>query len=111
SFNSPITLIAGGYDKGSPFDELGIAIARKARRLILMGTTAAKIEEAVRRASEELMRGPSIIHARNLEHAAYLAASGAIPGEVVLLSPACASYDMFRNFQERGELFRVLAKR
>ena len=111
SFNGPITLIAGGYDKGSPFDELGLAIAKKARRLILMGTTAPKIEEAVRRASHELMRGPSIIHARNLEHAAFLAASGAIPGEVVLLSPACASYDMFRNFQERGELFRVLARK
>ncbi|HYG75227.1 MAG TPA: UDP-N-acetylmuramoyl-L-alanine--D-glutamate ligase [Planctomycetota bacterium] len=111
SFNGPITLIAGGYDKGSPFDELGIAIARKARRLILLGTTASKIEQAVLRASREMMKGPMIIHARNLEHAASLAASGVVPGEVVLLSPACASYDMFRNFQERGELFRALAQR
>jgi UDP-N-acetylmuramoylalanine--D-glutamate ligase len=111
SFTAPITLIAGGYDKGSPFDDLGDAIARKARRLILIGTTAKKIEEAVRRASQDLMKGPSIFHARDLEHAAYLAASGAIPGEVLLLSPACASYDMFRNFQERGELFRNIARR
>jgi len=65
----------------------------------------------VRRAAQEIMRGPSIHRARDLEHAAKLAASGALPGEVVLLSPACASYDMFRNFQERGEQFRALAKR
>lgn len=111
SFEGPITLIAGGYDKGSPFDELGIAIARKARRLILLGTTAPKIEEAVLRASREIMRGPAISHARDLEHAAQLAATGTMPSEVILLSPACASYDMFRNFQERGELFRLLARR
>ena len=111
SFEGPITLIAGGYDKGTPFDELGVAIARKARSLILIGTTAQKIKEAVQRASRDLMKGPAIIHARDLEHAAQLAATNAVPGEVVLLSPACASYDMFRNFQERGELFRLLARK
>ena len=111
SFHGPITLIAGGYDKGSPFDALGAAIAGKARRLILLGMTAAKIEEAVSRASRELLRGPQVLHARDLEHAMLLATEHALPGEVVLLSPACASYDMFRNFQERGELFRLLARR
>jgi len=111
SFEGPITLIAGGYDKGSPFDELGLSIAQRARRLIVMGVTAPKIEEAVRRASSELMRGPEILRARDLEHAMQLSMTDAVPNEVVLLSPACASYDMFRNFQERGELFRVLARR
>ena len=111
SFDGPITLIAGGYDKGSPFEELGMAIARKARRVILLGTTAPKIEEAVRRAAHEISRMPQILHARNLEHASELAAKDAVSGEAVLLSPACASYDMFRNFQERGELFRILARR
>ena len=111
SFDAPITLIAGGYDKGSPFDELAIAIVRKARRLILLGVTAPKIEEAVRRASYQYNRCPEILHARDLEHAALLASMDTLPGEAVLLSPACASYDMFRNFQERGELFRALAKR
>jgi UDP-N-acetylmuramoylalanine--D-glutamate ligase len=110
AFDAPITLIAGGYDKGSPFDDLGISIAQRARRLILMGTTAQKIEEAVRRASNELMRGPEILRARDLHHAMQLSVATAVPGEVVLLSPACASYDMFRNFQERGELFRALAR-
>ena len=111
SFEGPITLIAGGYDKGSPFEELGQAIARKARRVILLGATAPKIEEAIHRAAHELMRYPQVLHARNLEHASELAATDALPGECVLLSPACASYDMFRNFQERGEIFRVLARR
>jgi len=111
SFEGPVTLIAGGYDKGSPFEELGMAIAKKVRRLILLGTTAPKIEFAVRRSAHEIMKGPQILHARDLEHACQLAAAGSLPGEAVLLSPACASYDMFRNFQERGELFRVLARR
>jgi len=110
SFEGPITLIAGGYDKGSPFDELGVAIARKARRLILIGNTAAKIEEAVVRASRELARGPQICHARDLAEAARIAHEGSVAGEAVLLSPACASYDMFRNFEERGEIFRQLAQ-
>ena len=84
---------------------------RKTRRLILLGVTAKKIEFAVRRAAEQYRRCPEIFHARDLEHAAALAASDTVPGEVVLLSPACASFDMFRNFQERGELFRALATR
>ncbi|HEY3321054.1 MAG TPA: UDP-N-acetylmuramoyl-L-alanine--D-glutamate ligase [Planctomycetota bacterium] len=111
SFDGPITLIAGGSDKGTPFDELGLVIARKVRRLILLGVTAPKIEEAVVRASHELHRGPEIAHVRDLEQAAREAATGALAGEVVLLSPACASFDMFRNFQERGEVFSALARR
>ena len=110
SFRGPITLIAGGSDKGTPFGELGHVIARKVRRLILLGFTAAKIEEAVFRASAALSRGPQILHAQSLEEAATLAYAGALPGEVVLLSPACASFDMFRNFEERGNRFRRLAR-
>ncbi|MCY3020166.1 MAG: hypothetical protein NTW87_14205, partial [Planctomycetota bacterium] len=106
-----ITLIAGGSDKGCPFHALGAMIAAKVRRLVLMGVTAPKIQEAVMRAAQALQRGPAILHARDLEHATRIAASGTLPGEVVLLSPACASFDMFRNFEERGALFRVLAQR
>lgn len=112
SFDAPITLIAGGYDKGSPFDELAVAIVRKARRLILLGVTAKKIETAVLRAAAQFnCRCPQILHAKDLEQAALFATTACVPNEVVLLSPACASYDMFRNFQERGELFSALVKR
>lgn len=111
SFEGPITLIAGGYDKGTPFEELGRAIARKVRRVVLVGATAGKIEEAIARASGELMRGPQIARARNLEDAMKVVREGAVSGETVLLSPACASYDQYRNFQERGELFKTLARR
>lgn len=111
SFEGPITLIAGGYDKGTPFEDLGRAIARKARRVVLLGATAGKIEECISRASRELMRGPKIMRARNLEDAMKMVKEGSVSGEIVLLSPACASYDQFRNFQERGELFKQLAKR
>ncbi|MEI6236774.1 MAG: UDP-N-acetylmuramoyl-L-alanine--D-glutamate ligase [Planctomycetota bacterium] len=111
SFEGPITLIAGGSDKGSAYDELAVAIVRKARRLILLGVTAPKIEEAVLRAALQAKRCPEILRATSLEHAAALASTNTLPGEAVLLSPACASFDMFRNFQERGELFRALALR
>ena len=111
TFDGPITLIAGGSPKDTPFDELGVAIVRKVRRLILLGLTGPKIEAAVVAASEKLKCGPQILHARDLEHAAWLSATDALPGEVVLLSPASASFDMFRNFEERGDLFRVLARR
>ena len=111
SFDGPITLIAGGSDKGSAYDELAIAIVRKARRLILLGVTAAKIEAAVLKAAAQCNRCPEILRATSLEHAASMASTGTLPGEAVLLSPACASFDMFRNFQERGELFTALAQK
>jgi UDP-N-acetylmuramoylalanine--D-glutamate ligase len=110
SFHGPITLIAGGSDKGTPFDALGEAVARKVRRLILLGVTAPRIEEAVRRAGEKLGTLPEIRRVGSLEEATSLSCLGTEPGEVVLLSPACASFDMFRNFEERGNRFRDLAR-
>jgi UDP-N-acetylmuramoylalanine--D-glutamate ligase len=111
SFDGPITLIAGGSDKGCPYDELGKMIVRKVRRLVLLGLTAPRILEAVTRAAQALRRSPAIIHARDLDEAVRAASSGTLPGEAVLLSPASASFDMFRNFEERGDKVRVLARR
>lgn len=113
SFNGPITLIAGGSDKGCSFDELAAVIVHKVRRLILMGVMAPKIEDAVVRAHSRngWKAGPDILHVSNLDEAVQAAADGAVSNEVVLLSPACASFDMFRNFEERGDLFRSLAQR
>jgi UDP-N-acetylmuramoylalanine--D-glutamate ligase len=110
SLRGPITLIAGGSDKGIPFEKLGRVVAQRVRRLILLGLTAGRIEEEVRRAAEVAGRGPEIVRADSLEEATCRAYRGALAGEIVLLSPACASFDMFRNFEERGERFRRMAQ-
>jgi UDP-N-acetylmuramoylalanine--D-glutamate ligase len=111
SFPPPITLIAGGSDKGVSFDSFARAAVRRARRVILMGATADKIEAALSRASAEYGRGPQVLRAADLRQACAWAVEGAVEGETILLSPACASFDQFRNFEERGELFRALATR
>ena len=103
TFDEPITLIAGGSSKNLSFAEVGRRIAEKVRRLILIGATAREIERAVRTAGADRVR---ISHAPGLEQAVAEAYGESAPGDVVLLSPACASYDMFRNYAERGRRFR-----
>jgi UDP-N-acetylmuramoylalanine--D-glutamate ligase len=104
----PFVLIAGGYDKKLPFDALGRAVAAKVRDLVLLGQTAGAIEAAVRGAGG----GPRILHAATLAEAVAAVVGLARRGDYVLLSPACASFDQFRNFAERGRLFkRELAAR
>ncbi|HEY8530854.1 MAG TPA: cyanophycin synthetase, partial [Limnochorda sp.] len=108
----PIHLIAGGYDKKLPFDALAEEAVRSVQHLYLLGVTAGKIEEAVRREAEKRqVPGPVIHRVRDLDEAVALARRLARPGERVLLSPACASYDQFRNFEERGDRFRELVAR
>ncbi len=101
SFTQPIVLIAGGYDKHLPFDELGKIIAEKTHTIILLGATAPKIADCLGQNSQ------TVVHfAEKLPAAVQTAAELARPGDVVLLSPACASYDMFENYQQRGQVFR-----
>ena len=100
AFDKPIVLIAGGYDKGIAFDELGPAIAEQVAHLIVMGETGDAIATATKGA-------PAIHRVENLAAAMACATRLAQPGDVVLLSPASASYDQFRNFEERGERFRA----
>jgi UDP-N-acetylmuramoylalanine--D-glutamate ligase len=105
AFPQPKIIIAGGYDKHIPFDELGVEMARKAKAVILIGQTADKIAAAIRAA------GPSETQVQivdSLADAVETARKKASPGDVVLMSPACASYDMFENFQQRGQIFREL---
>lgn len=98
----PFVLILGGYDKKTPFDALARAVAaRPVRACVLIGQTAAALEAALR----EQPRVPEIVRAGSLEEAVRFPA---LPGETVLLSPACASWDMFRNFAERGRAFKAL---
>ena len=106
AFDQPKILIAGGYDKGLAFDELGRCIARRARAAVLIGATAGKIAEAIASAGESKVR---VTTADSLAQAVTAAQKIADPGDVVLLSPACASYDMFDNFQQRGDRFAELA--
>jgi UDP-N-acetylmuramoylalanine--D-glutamate ligase len=106
AISRPVLLIAGGYDKGLPFQALGEAIARRVKALFLIGDTAAQIAQAVKAARP---RGapPAITFCGDLRQAVDAAYRAAAPGDVVLLSPACASYDQFRNFVERGRLFKA----
>jgi len=100
-----VVLIAGGYDKKLPFTELGREVAARAGGLIVLGTTAEKIAHA----AESAGFPPEGIHrVGTLAEAVALARRVAQPGQVVSLSPACASYDQFRNFEERGRLFKAL---
>ena len=110
SFDDPIHLIAGGYDKKISFDELADCIVNNVKRLILIGVTADKIEEAVRNKIELSENGPEIVRCESLEEAVKTS-SQAKSGEIVLLSPACASFDMFDNFEKRGEAYHKLVQK
>ena len=122
AFDQPKIIIAGGYDKHIPFDELGEKIAKEAKAAILMGRTAKKIALSIRRslrakrsnlnkrAMSNERRATKIQIVNSLPEAVERAHQLAAPGDVVLLSPACASYDMFDNFEHRGREFVGLVK-
>ena len=107
AFREPIVLIAGGSSKNLSFAEVGRRIARRAKAVVLIGATAPEIERAIRAGGAPV---PPIHSAESLEDAVRLAHRIAQPGDVVLLSPACASFDMFRNYAERGQKFRELVR-
>jgi UDP-N-acetylmuramoylalanine--D-glutamate ligase len=108
AIQQPIWLIAGGYDKGIPFQALGEAIVQRVKGVFLIGTTAPQIAQAIATAQRPGRDVPTITFCRDLPDAVHAASGAASPGEVVLLSPACASYDQFRNFVERGRFFKRL---
>jgi len=111
AFDRPIIIIAGGYDKNIPFDEFGQKIAEKAKAAILLGQTASKIADAIRKTQDSRLKTQDsklkthIDIVNSLAEAVNLANQLAESGDVVLLSPACASYDMFDNFEQRGKQF------
>jgi UDP-N-acetylmuramoylalanine--D-glutamate ligase len=106
AIHQPIWLIAGGYDKGIAFHVLGEAIVQRVNGVFLIGATAQAIAQAVESARRPGSDLPTITFCRDLREAVHAASGAASAGEVVLLSPACASYDQFRNFVERGRLFK-----
>ena len=99
SFDSPILLILGGKDKGGNFGQLQDLIVRKTKRVILIGESAPRLAQLFKDCSPISLAG-------SLSEAVTLAAHEAVSGDVVLLSPACASFDMFRNYDERGKQFK-----
>ncbi len=107
-FDRRILLIAGGYDKKIPFGPLGPVIAEKVKTLVLIGQTAKKIEQAVVSAPNYSPENLRIFHASTLEEAVNICRREAENGDIVSLSPACASFGMFPNFEARGERFREI---
>lgn len=104
SFSEPVILIAGGKDKKTDLSPLRELIQRRVKRLILIG-------EAKERMAKELGPLTETLMAESLEKAVLLAYQTAKPGEVVLLSPACSSFDMFKDYKERGNVFKELVRR
>ncbi len=107
AFERPVVLLAGGSDKGTPFDELAHAACRQTKATIVYGATAPKLVQAFERAvHQQAAVAPQVIQCTDLESALTHAAALTVPGDIVLLSPACASYDQFPNYEARGEFFR-----
>ncbi|HAE92788.1 MAG TPA: UDP-N-acetylmuramoyl-L-alanine--D-glutamate ligase [Tissierella sp.] len=101
ALESPIILIAGGYDKGAEFDELILSFNGKVKELILLGSTKEKIKETA------INNGFNNVHlVENMKEAVKLAYNCGEEKDNILLSPACASWDMYNNFEERGQDFK-----
>lgn len=107
-YDEKIVLIAGGYDKKIPYEPLGPVINKKVKLLILMGATAGKIEAAVKNAENYEQEHPDIIRVSNMEQAVQAAYKNASDGDIVSLSPASASFDLYPNFDARGKHFKEL---
>lgn len=106
AFDEPLILIAGGKNKGLDFHDFMKVVRAKVKSLVLLGAAADEMERAAR--DEGVRR---IIRAASFADGVEKAIAEAIPGDVVLLSPACTSWDMFKSYEERGELFKELVRK
>jgi UDP-N-acetylmuramoylalanine--D-glutamate ligase len=98
SFPANIHLILGGKDKGSDYTVLNDLLRQRVKCVYTIGAAAEKIESQI--------KGAEVVHAETLESALGSAYSNAVPGDVVLLAPACASFDQFKNYEHRGQMFK-----
>ena len=108
SFPEKVLLIAGGYDKHIPYDVLGPEICAHVKKLYLGGATGQKIRAAVENCPEYKPGAPEIVDCGDFASAVKAAAAGAVSGDVVLMSPASAAFDQFKNFMVRGEFFKKM---
>ena len=108
SFKEKVILIAGGYDKHIPFDVLGPEVVAHVKLLVLCGATADKIRASVENAPGYAPGKPEILDVTPFTAAVEAARDRAQPGDVVTLSPACAAFDQFKNFAERGRFFKSI---
>jgi len=106
AFEEPLVLIAGGKNKGLDFHDFMKVVRVKVKSLVLLGLAADEMEQAARDEGVQ-----TIIRATTFEDGVEKAIGEAIPGDVVLLSPACTSWDMFKSYEERGELFKELVRK
>lgn len=106
SFEQQLIIIAGGYDKNIPYEPLGPVLVERAKVLILLGATAPKIEKAVLACEGFASSGLQILKTKTLEEAVLKAREIAQDGDIVSLSPASASFDLYKNFEQRGKHFK-----
>ncbi len=102
SFPANIHLILGGKDKGSDYSVLNDLLRQRVKRVYTIGAAAGKIESQI--------KGIEVVHAETLENAVRKANAVAQPGDVVLLAPACASFDQFKNYEQRGQVFKEIVR-
>jgi UDP-N-acetylmuramoylalanine--D-glutamate ligase len=107
SFPANIHLILGGKDKGSDYSVLNDLLRQRVKRVYTIGAAAQKIESQIVSAKSG---GPEIVAAETLDNAVRRAHAAAQPGDVVLLAPACASFDQFRNYEQRGQIFKEIVR-
>ena len=102
SFPANIHLILGGKDKGSDYSVLNDLLRQRVKRVYTIGAAAGKIESQI--------KNVEVVHAETLENALRKANAVAVPGDVVLLAPACASFDQFKNYEQRGQVFKEIVR-
>lgn len=107
-YDEKIIVILGGYDKHLDYTELGELIVKKVKLAIIMGATGPKIEKAILNAAEYSDGNPVIIKVDNMEQAVKAAYENAVVGDIVSMSPASASFDLYKSFDERGKHFKYI---
>ena len=110
SFNEKVILIAGGYDKHIPYDVLGPVVCDHAKKVFLGGATGPQIRAAIENAPNYALGCPEITDCADFDSAVYAAVAAATEGDVVLMSPASAAFDQFKNFMVRGEHYKKMIR-